>query len=484
MPSKQNNPTRFPWLIYIKLAKFHSLVLTIALVGLFILFREHFKSFSELHITIESQRTALLKYVPLVILIYLLALWILIKTDQHIGKVMAKISDLSDGFNLSEGLKLTNQTDEWTKIEKTLEKAEEAIQEQYNELEIEHEKVKGILSTISDAILALDKRFQLLFFNEQFKNLEVISSEYFQGSHQRNLRHAFFDPELTEAYHQCLYFGNTSILKEYKIVHNHKETSFVDITIKPLKDHKGDIVGALGVFHDVTEHKLAEQMRVDFVANISHEVRTPLTSIKGYTQLLKGNKNQIPLELHEYIDRILNNSEHVINLFNDLLSLSVIESHSKIQMEEFDLRQAIESIVQNCETITLKKQIQVELALVDHPLTANRRLLEQVITNLIDNSVRYCPEKSIIKISSFIHDQVYRIEVSDNGPGIAKEHQKRIFERFFRVDNSRELHEKGTGIGLSLVKHIIQKHHGLIWVDSELGHGSTFIIEIPLNLKS
>ncbi|MFZ4712128.1 MAG: sensor histidine kinase [Bacteriovoracaceae bacterium] len=471
-------------MIYIKLAKFHSVVLLFSLIGLFIIYRENLHQFPEAHALINVNRQILFTFVPVVIVVYLIALWFVIWTDEHIGKVMEKISGLENSFSFSQGLKLAYQPDEWTKIEATLEKAEEAIVKQFNELEIEHQKIKTMLSTINDGILALDRGHNLLFFNEQFRRYPILQENILKnGTVGQDLRHGFLQEEILEAYQNALQYSKFSELKQWNLIGQNGVSLFFDIVINPLKDSQGKVVGALGVFHDVTEHKLAEQMRVDFVANVSHEVRTPLTSIKGYTQLLKGNIEKIPEDLHDFVEKILMNSERVTSLFSDLLDLSVIESHVKVPVEDVDVKTIIQAQIHNLKPILEKKKIEVTHELSSEYLFANKRLLEQVVTNLIDNAVRYCPMGSLIIVKTEVTNEMYRFSFKDNGPGIAPEHQKRIFERFFRIDNTREQHEKGTGIGLSLVKHIVQKHKGMIWVEGEKGFGATFIFEIPRNLE-
>lgn len=462
MPSKQNKKQAFPWMIYIKLAKFHSVILLFSVIALFILFKENLLPGTNPDVVVSLNRIILFKFIPFIIFIYLIALWVVIKNDEHIGNVIGKISNLESNFTLAERLKLFYQNDEWTKIEATLEKAEEESLKQLSDLELENEKVKNILATITDGILAIDQNQKVLFTNQQLKQKNVLSY-----------------PEIKNAYQAALTESRPTRIKDIKIIASNNEPIYFDIVIAPLKDSTGKVFGALGVFHDVTENKLAEQMRVDFVANVSHEVRTPLTSIKGYSQLLKGNEKEIPQEFHEYVDKILANSDRMISLFSDLLDLSVIEAHAQIQTEKVDPKSLIEFSIENVKPTLEKKNISVKLDLVNHALFANKRLLEQVVVNLIDNALRYSPMGSTIFITTKLNERKYRFEFKDQGPGIDKIHHKRIFERFYRIETTRDQHEKGTGIGLSLVKHIIQKHQGNIWVESEVGHGANFIFEIP-----
>jgi two-component system phosphate regulon sensor histidine kinase PhoR len=221
-------------------------------------------------------------------------------------------------------------------------------------------------------------------------------------------------------------------------------------------------------------------MRVDFVANVSHEIRTPLTSIKGYTQLLESQKSKVDPELHIFLEKIITNTERMISLFNDLLNLSVIESKNIMKFEEFDLKDLIYTIAGNIRTNYPNKKVNITKDIQLTTITGDERLMEQVISNLIDNACKYSGDTIAIKIHTFSKDNMGYIAVADDGPGIPKEHIQRIFERFYRVDSSRET-SRGTGLGLSIVKHIITKHGGRIWAETEEPHGTKFIIELPLS---
>jgi two-component system phosphate regulon sensor histidine kinase PhoR len=280
------------------------------------------------------------------------------------------------------------------------------------------------------------------------------------------------------AFRSVLKTGETISLKGMNSLSTTHPDRFYDLNITPLRDLEGKISGALGVFYDMTEIKLTEQMRVDFVANVSHEIRTPLTSIKGYSQMLIARRDKMDPELVMFLDKILNNSERMISLFNDLLNLSVIESKNLIKMEELDLQEFMDSITDNIVTNYAQKKVDLQMDLKVQSIHGDRRLMEQVFSNLIDNSFKYSGDSLSLSISAEgIGDKV-QIRISDNGPGISKDHIQRIFERFYRVDSSRET-SRGTGLGLSIVKHIIGKHKGRIWAESSDGNGTTFFVELP-----
>ena len=169
----------------------------------------------------------------------------------------------------------------------------------------------------------------------------------------------------------------------------------------------------------------------------------------------------------------------MISLFNDLLNLSVIESKNIMKFEELDLKEIVQAIAGNIKTNYPHKKIQIQKDVQLVSISGDQRLIEQVLSNLVDNACKYSGEDISIKISTFAKDGKGYIAVADNGPGISKEHIQRIFERFYRIDSSRES-SRGTGLGLSIVKHIIAKHGGRIWAESQEAHGTNFIIELPL----
>jgi signal transduction histidine kinase len=179
------------------------------------------------------------------------------------------------------------------------------------------------------------------------------------------------------------------------------------------------------------------------------------------------------------MDKILSNTERMISLFSDLLHLSVIESKNSLKFDELSLGALIEAVSENIKTNYSHKKVEIEQDLKLDTINGDQRLMEQVISNLVDNACKYSGENTSVKITSFKKEKLGYIVIADNGPGISKEHLQRIFERFYRVDSSREA-SRGTGLGLSIVKHIITKHGGKIWAESEASKGTTFIIELPI----
>ena len=234
------------------------------------------------------------------------------------------------------------------------------------------------------------------------------------------------------------------------------------------------------VFHDITEIKKLQKIKTDFVLNVSHELRTPLTSIKGFIETIETGT--LDDENKHYMGIIKRNTDRLINIINDLLSLSEMEEKgTKLQLETVNLKDIIEHALVVFEQQIQSKGFFVHLSIdPDLPTVQGDPFkLEQVFINLIDNAMKYT-EKGGITIEMKSQDKKIVITLQDTGAGISPEHLSRIFERFYVVDKSRSKKLGGTGLGLSIVKHIILLHNGTIKAESTLGHGTTFIITLPI----
>ena len=251
-----------------------------------------------------------------------------------------------------------------------------------------------------------------------------------------------------------------------------------------LMDSRGGRIGILLVMEDVTRIRELENMRRDFVANVSHEIKTPITAIKGFVETLTDSAMETG-DARRFLGIIQKHTHRLEAIIDDLLSLSRIERESEdteIIREKSNIGEVLESAVQLCRVKTGARGVQVK---VDCPqnltVAANAHLLEQALVNLLDNAIRYSPAGEEILLKARSDGEVLEISVSDNGCGIAPEHIPRLFERFYRVDKGRSRSNGGTGLGLAIVKHIVQVHRGEITVCSDPGKGSTFTIRLPGN---
>ena len=239
--------------------------------------------------------------------------------------------------------------------------------------------------------------------------------------------------------------------------------------------------GAVLVLQDFTELRKLENVRRDFVANVSHELRTPLTSLRGYAETLLENKDLDAGTRNSFHATIYKNATRLSALIDDLLTLSSLESGSQhLQTETVDLKQAAEGVIASVESLwQTKKQTCVLSSDPNVLVEANRRGIEQVLYNLLDNAIKYTPEGGSIDVSIRRNGKGIRVAVDDTGIGIPSPELPRIFERFYRVDKSRSREMGGTGLGLAIVKHIVQLHGGTIEVSSAINKGSTFAFQLP-----
>lgn len=244
--------------------------------------------------------------------------------------------------------------------------------------------------------------------------------------------------------------------------------------------------GVLLVFHDITEIKKLEQMRKDFVANVSHELKTPVTSIKGFSETLLDGAMNNKETLEAFLSIIHKESDRLQSLIQDLLDFSKIEHHEfKLQIQKIDLFLLLKEVITMLGKKAKAKDINLELEFDQEELyiEGDHDRLKQVSINLISNAILYTPPKGQVKVSLYEMDKTIRIHVKDSGVGIEKEEIPRIFERFYRVDRARSRNSGGTGLGLAIVKHLVEAHHGNITVKSKVGEGSEFIIELHKYMK-
>jgi two-component system phosphate regulon sensor histidine kinase PhoR len=237
----------------------------------------------------------------------------------------------------------------------------------------------------------------------------------------------------------------------------------------------GPRAGTVAVFHDVTELRRVDQVRRDFIANASHELRTPLTSIRGFADTLSNSKVP-PEDLDQYLDVIVRNAQRMSDLIDDLLTLSRIESDAaNLQFGSVDIHRLIETVAAEFAPRFREGSISVAIHGDDVPdCRCDRDAFEQVISNLLSNAARYSNEGSQVDVRLEVQGDRVEVSVTDTGIGIPKDDLERIFERFYRVDAARSRALGSTGLGLSIVKHLVRAMGSEIQVESELGKGTTF----------
>jgi two-component system phosphate regulon sensor histidine kinase PhoR len=244
----------------------------------------------------------------------------------------------------------------------------------------------------------------------------------------------------------------------------------------------GDDEGLLVVFVDVTELRRLESLRRDFVANASHELRTPIAAVRSATETLRGGALDEPEAAIRFVDIIERNAQRLQSLLEDMLELSKLESNEfKLKRERVELASVVPIVLALFRERAEKKGVRLAAELPREPMAivGDARALEHVLSNLVDNAIKYCPQGARIVVRAVAAGDRVKLVVVDDGPGIAPEHLPRVFERFYRVDAGRSRELGGTGLGLSIVKHMVEAMRGRVAVESEIGRGATFTVSLP-----
>jgi signal transduction histidine kinase len=239
---------------------------------------------------------------------------------------------------------------------------------------------------------------------------------------------------------------------------------------------------AAAVQANISRREKMEQIRREFSSNISHELKTPLTSIKGYVDTLLEGALEDKANNMRFLRIINNNAERMISLVSDLLSLATIEANEgALELETVDWRPIVQEAIARQQIKANSKEIVLETLIDDQDLTVkgSRKPMSHILENLLQNAINYTPAKGHIQIILRRDKGYIDLSVRDNGIGIAKQDQPRIFERFYRVDTARSRNEGGTGLGLAIVKHLVIQIQGMITVESDMGRGSTFTVRLP-----
>ncbi len=337
----------------------------------------------------------------------------------------------------------------------------------------------AVLASMIEGVLAVDNQEKILRLNQTAATLLDIDLKEAVG---QKVQEIIRKPELQQFITQSLASQN-SIEADMTLVDQGEERS-LQAHGTPLCGGDGQKIGALIVVHDITRLRRLENLRRDFVANVSHELKTPITAIKGAVETLLGGANENPHDSKRFLEIANRQTDRLNAIIEDLLALSRLERDAEatgIKRETEHLLPILESAIQSCAKTAATKEVLVKL-FCSKELTArvNAALLEQAIINLVDNAIKYSAVEKRVTVEGWQDGDQVQIKVQDRGHGIPAEHLPRLFERFYRVDTARSRAIGGTGLGLSIVKHIIQAHNGEVTVHSTQGEGSIFTISLPV----
>src|SRR3989338_5734126 len=330
--------------------------------------------------------------------------------------------------------------------------------------------LEAVIREMQVGVVVLDIKKRILYSNPFFEKTFSIN-ETLEG---RKFNEIINDPPLLETIDGIISAGEK---QPQEITIQGKGNQILEARLVPFSDM------IIGFFQDVTEEKRVEAIKRDFVANVSNELRTPLASIKGYAETLLDGALDDKATLKNFLTIIDRHANRMTALIEDLLTLSMLESHQMpLSLKPLDIKGLISSIVQGFEKQAKDKGIELIINVNGkiQKVTGDKDRLEQVIVNLVDNAIKYTIKGTVKVSAAETADNMLRVDVEDTGIGIPEKDIPRIFERFYRVDKGRSRELGGTGLGMAIVKHIIQGHNGKIWIKSTLGKGSIFSFVIPL----
>lgn len=346
----------------------------------------------------------------------------------------------------------------------------------FDELEYKNLQLRSILKSISNGILAIDIEGNILLINDEAKKMINCPKEVMVEG--RNISFAIRNDLILK---QIMMFMGSKVNE--KTIINMEDGRFLRIKLDPvyLQNNKSIVIGSIVNIEDISERVRAENMRKDFVANVSHELKTPLTSISGFAETLKLNENIDKETRNRFLTIIDGEANRLRRLIEDILTLSFIENDKKEEKEAINLysvyRRVEDMLMISARTKNISLNCDADETI---KIAANADYVKQIILNLVDNAIKYTQENGNVNVKIFADKDDAVIKVSDTGMGIPKEDQARIFERFYRVDKARSREIGGTGLGLAITKHIAMNLGGTISVESELEKGSTFTVRIPI----
>ena len=338
-------------------------------------------------------------------------------------------------------------------------------------------EIKAVLSSMVEGVIAVDMEERVISMNHAAAKMFGCDLAEAQG---RSIQEVVRNTVLQQFVKNAL---SSQEAVEKEIVLSSDRDRFLNGHGTLLRDAEGKQIGALIVLNDVTRLLRLEKIRREFVANVSHEIKTPITAIKGFVETLRDGAVENHEDAERFLEIIGKHVDRLEAIIEDLLSLSRIEQEAEreeVVLDEGRLKDVLETAIQVCEAGAMAKKIEIELSCAEDLLAKiDPPLLEQAMVNLIDNAIKYSNDGGTVRVEALQRESETIISVHDQGCGIEKEHLPRLFERFYRVDKARSRQLGGTGLGLAIVKHIAQAHGGHVAVESTPGKGSTFSIHIP-----
>ncbi len=413
------------------------------------------------------------------ILIVLLTLIIGITISRRIGRPIRELRAAAERFARGElGSRASaSDTEEFAALGDAMNQMAEQLDERIKTITRQRNEQDAILTSMVEGVLAIDTEERVINLNRTACTLFGVAPDEARG---RTIQEVVRNSELQRLIRLTL-SSHQAVEGNLTLTENGEQT--IQAIGSIIQDAQGDTLGALLVLHDITQLKKLESVRRDFVANVSHELKTPITSIKGFVETLQDGAIRNPADAERFLSIIARHVDRLNAIIEDLLALSRIEleaEKSEIPLEPGSIAEVVKSAVQACGSKAAEKPVRIEVAgEVTALIRKNSVLLEQAVINLLDNAIKYSEPGTVIEIRIAESGGEVSVSVSDHGCGIDKEHLPRVWERFYRVDKARSRSLGGTGLGLAIVKHIALAHGGRVSVESAVGRGSTFALHLP-----
>ncbi len=368
-------------------------------------------------------------------------------------------------------------TVEFEKLSVGIQRLANRLKENILQLEHQNNQQTAVLASMAEGVVAFDTYHRVISLNQAAARLFDCDVRTVNG---RPIDEVIRDGQLLE-------FAARTLEAEHPIEEDMdlggKQMRYLQAHGTALRSMQGRVLGAVIVLNDVTRLRRLENVRRDFVANVSHELKTPITSIKGFVETLLDGALHDSENAERFLRIVAQQSDRLNAIIEDLLSLSKIEERedrSDIILDKASIGAVLDNAVGQCQTKARERDIRIHVSHdEDCSVPMNAPLMEQAVINLLDNAIKYSDAGKQVHVSAQKSGAWLTVAVSDQGCGISQEHLPRVFERFYRVDKARSRKLGGTGLGLAIVKHIAQAHQGHVEVDSAVGQGSTFQIRLP-----
>lgn len=386
---------------------------------------------------------------------------IIVEPIKELQFVTGKIA--TGEFNRRVNIK---SNDEIGKLATTFNNMADKLQITLKEVIDKQNRLEAILKSMDSGVIAVDRKHKIIMMNPYAKKIFGINRDIIGENLMDNIRDFEFEKVFSE--HKYEY-------KEIKIlwpIERELRIKTADII------NEGKLIGTVAVVQDITDIKKLENMRSQFVANVSHELKTPLTSIKGFAETLKYVNDEDNKE--RFLNIINDEAERLTRLINDILTLSDLEHHKDEIVQDIHVKESLEELGYMMESVAESKCVDLSIKCDNHILLrGSKDKFKQMMINLIDNAIKYSEKGAKVFVEANYQCNECTIIVKDTGMGIDEEHLPRVFERFYRVDKARSRANGGTGLGLAIVKHIVITFNGTINVESKIGVGTLFTIKIP-----